>query len=84
MKSGAGKLKSVYSQDMISMHTSGEHFGSESSVRVSCPADLQTFETDPVPEQMSQSSIRFLYQVVSYCSFRARMHVCEARWNLSL
>ena len=81
MKSGGSRLKSVYSQDMISVHISGMHFGSMSNVRVSCPAALQTFETDPVPEHRSQRSIeRFLYQAGSYCGSRARLHVCEVRY----
>ena len=77
MKSGAGKLKSVYSQDIMSVHMSGEHLGSMSNVRVSCPADLQTFETLFVPQHMSQRSILiyFLYQVEWYYDFRARLHV---------
>ena len=81
MKSGGSRLKSVYSQDMISMQTSGMHFGSMSRVKVSWPAPLQTRETDPAPEHMSQMSMEgFLYLVVSYCDFHARKHVCEARY----
>ena len=85
MKSGAGKLKSVYSQDIMSVHMSGEHLGSMSNVRVSCPADLQTFEKLLVAQQMSQMSMeRFLYQVGLYCRIRAHSHVCEAHWSSSL
>ena len=85
MKSGAGKLKSVYSQDMMSVHTSGKHFGSISSVRVWCPASLQTFDTLLVPQQISQMSIRFLVLAGSYCSCsRAHLHVYEAQSSMSL
>ena len=68
MKSGVGKLKSVYSQDMRSVHTSGKHLGSMSNVKASCPASLQTFDTLFVPQQMSQMSIRFLVLELQCCS----------------
>ena len=64
MTSGSSKLKSVYSQDMISVHMSGEHFGSMSNVSASCPCSLQTFDTLLVPQQMSQIRICFIFQVV--------------------
>ena len=79
MKSGVGKLKSVYSQDMRSVHTSGKHLGSMSSVKASCPASLQTLDTLLVPQQISQMSIRFLVPAGWYCSSRAHLHACEAR-----
>ena len=80
MKSGDSKAKSVYSHLMISMHMSGEHLGSISSVRVWCPASLQTFDTLLVPQQISQMSIRFLVLAGSYCSCsRAHLHVYEAQ-----
>ena len=79
IKSGSGKLKLVYSQDMRSMHMSGEHLDEMSSVRVWCPASFQTFDTFFVPQQMSQMSIRFLVPVGWYCSSRAHLHACEVR-----
>ena len=84
MKSGGSRLKSVYSQDMMSVHMSGEHLGSLSSVKASCPASLQTFDTLLVPQQMSQMSIRFLVPAGSYCSSRAHLHVYEAQSSMSL
>ena len=85
MKSGGSRAKSVYSQDMMSVHMSGEHLGSISSVRVWCPASLQTFDTLFVPQQMSQMSIRFLVLAGSYCSCsRAHLHVYEAQSSMSL
>ena len=64
MTSGGSNPKYVYSHDMISVHMSGEHFGSMSNVSASCPASRQTFDTLPVPQQMSQIRICFLFQVV--------------------
>ena len=45
-----------------------EHFESKSSVRVWCPASLQTFDTLLVPQQMSQMSIRFILLELQCCS----------------
>ena len=84
MKSGAGKLKSVYSQDMRSVHTSGKHLGSMSSVKASCLVSLQTLDTLLVPQQISQMSIRFLVPAGWYCSSRAHLHVYEALSSMSL
>ena len=79
---GGSRLKAVYSQAMRSVHMSGEHLGSMSSVKVSCPAFLQTLDTLLVPQHMSQMSMeRFLYQAGSYCRIRARLHAYEAHWS---
>ena len=59
MTSGGSRPKSVYSQDMISVHISGIHFGSMSTVSVSCPWSFQTFDTLLVPQQISQIRISF-------------------------
>ena len=80
-KSGSGRLKLVYSQDMRSVHMSGEHLGSMSNVKVSCPASFQTFDTLFVPQQMSQMSIGFLLLEVQCCNSlwpHGRFRVCEA------
>ena len=66
MKSGGSRAKSVYSQDMISVHMSGEHLGSMSNVSVSCPCSLQTFDTLFVPQQMSQIRMCFLSRGVVF------------------
>ena len=60
MTSGYSRLESAYSQDMISVHISGIHFGSMSDVSASCPCSLQTFDTLFVPQQMSQIRMCFL------------------------
>ena len=67
MKSGDSRAKSVYSQDMRSVHTSGEHLNEMSSVRVSCHASLHTRETERVPEHKSQVRM-FLVPVVQCCN----------------
>ena len=83
MKSGGSRLKSVYSQDMMSVYMSGEHLGSLSSVKASCSASLQTFDTLLLPQHRSQIRI-FPLLVVSYCSSRARLHAYEALSSMSL
>ena len=85
MKSGGSRLKSVYSQVMISVHTSGEHLGSLSSVKVSCLASLQTADTLLVPQHMSQIRMGyFLYQVGWYCNFHAHLHVSAVHYYLMI
>ena len=68
MKSGGSRAKSVYSQVIRSVQMSGEHLGSMSSVKVWCPASLQTFDTLFVPQQMSQMSMGFLLLELQCCS----------------
>ena len=63
---------------------SGEHLDEMSSVRVWCPASLQTFDTLFVPQQMSQMRMCFLCRVVQCCSFpwpHGHSRVCEAHWS---
>ena len=64
MTSGCSRLKSVYSQDNKSQQTSAPHLGSLSKDITSCPAARHGRPTLPVPLQMSQMRMAFLYQAV--------------------
>ena len=64
MTSGASNPKYVYSHDNRSWHTSAPHLGSLSRDITSCPAASHGCPTLPVPLQMSQRRMAFLYQAV--------------------
>ena len=61
MTSGCSRLKSVYSHVIMSWHTSAPHLGSLSKDITSCPAARHGRPTLPVPEQISQIRMVFLY-----------------------